>query len=306
MNVPLITLPAGQFVAGKEGLYSIPDTVYHDPEKAPGISRTLIVEFLTLSAAHAESMMSGAYAKQVTKAMTGGSLFDRALLEPDKFKEGVSHWVIPEGIRLTTKEGIAWKKSHPNLPYLPAVSDAVGVVSAEDIKNMIESVMRHSKARAVVEAGVKQESGFCFDPDTGLLRKVRPDARLLDKHSRLVLADIKSTFRGGATIGAWRKHCARMYYHIQDSFYSDTYRDLTGEMPFFVFIVVERKPPYAVRMFQLDPVGKEHARNKYKRALENFRQCQEAGIWPAFDEEIKTVSLPSWELSDPEPEPIEL
>ena len=306
MEGPLITLPQSEFVAGTEGLYSIPDTIYHDPDKAPGISRTLVVEFLTLSAAHAQSLLDGSWAKKVTNAMSGGSLFDRALLEPDKFKEGVSHWVIPEGLRLTTKDGIAWKKDHPNLPCIPAVTDAMDKASAEDINGMIESVMRHSKARAVVEAGVKQESGFCFDPDTGLLRKVRPDARLLDKHSRLVLADVKSTFRGGATIGAWRKHCARMSYHIQDSFYSDAYRDLTGEMPFFVFIVVERKPPYAVRMFQLDPVGKEHARSKYKRALENFRSCQEKGVWPAFDEEIQTVSLPSWELQSPEPDPIVL
>lgn len=306
MDGGLITLPESEFVPGTEGTYSLPDTIYHDPEKAPGISRSVIVEFLSLSAAHAHSLMDGSFAKQATKAMIGGSLFDRALLEPDKFKEGVSHWVTPAGLKLTTKDGIAWKKDHPDLPYIPEVSDAVSVVSAEDIVGMIDSVMAHSKARAVIEAGVKQESGFCYDPNTGLLRKVRPDARLVDKHSRLVLADVKSTFRGGAATAVWQKHCARMAYHIQDSFYTDVYHDLSGEKPFFVFIVVERKPPYAVRMFQLDPVGKEHARAKYQRALEHFRKCQETGIWPAFDEEIQTVSLPSWELRSPEPETMEI
>ena len=202
-------------------------------------------------------------------------------------------------MKLSTKEGIAWKKDHPDLPYLPASSDAASVVSEEDIKGMIESVMHHKIAKAIVEQSVKQESGFAFDPDTGLLRKVRPDSRLIDKHSRLVLADVKSTFRGGASKGIWQKHCARMSYHVQDSFYSDVYRDLVGEMPFFLFIVVERKPPYAVRIFQLDPEGKRHARDKYKAALQAFRKCQETGIWPAFDEEIQTVSLPSWEMQSP-------
>lgn len=306
MADPIITYPESQFVPGTEGFYEIPNAKYHDPEAAPGISRTLIVEFLTLTPAHAQSLIAGDYAKVVTKQMTSGNLFDQALLEPDKFKEGVSHWVIPEGMKLSTKEGIAWKKDHPDLPYLPAKSDAANVASAEDIKGMIDSVMRHTKAKVVVEQSIKQESGFSFDPDTGLLRKVRPDARLIDKHSRLVLADIKSTFRGGASKGVWAKHCARMSYHIQDSFYSDLYRDMVGEMPFFLFIVVERKPPYAVRIFQLDPVGKNHARDKYKRALESFRICQETGVWPAFDEEIQTVSLPSWELQSPMPDPVEL
>lgn len=298
----IATLPEEHFAPGAQGVFALPEETYHSQELAPGISRSMVVELLQMSPAHAQTLWDGTWSKVMTKAMEGGQLFDKALLEPDKFAEGLSHWVVPAGMKLSSKDGLQFKKDHPGLPYLKATSDSPAVVSEQDVKGMIESVMRHSKARFIVEAGVKQESAFCLDPNTGLMRKVRPDARVFDNSSRIVLADVKSTFRGGAVREAWIKHCARMAYHIQDSYYSDVYAHLF-EAPYFVFIVVERKPPYAVRMFQLDTEGKKFAREKYQRALEAFRRCQATGVWPAFDEDICVVSLPSWELRAPEEEP---
>lgn len=305
-----IVLPP--YSPGEEGIFpSLPSQFYHDPIKAPGISRSLIVELLQITAAHARSVIEGAFVKVETAAMTSGSVFDTMLLEPDKFGDGVSHWTVPAGMKLSSKDGIAWKKDHPpagqidGLPYVWAESDAANKASLKDMKGMIESLMAHQKIRRIIETSVKQESAFCRDPETGLMRKVRPDARCFDNSERIILADLKSTFRGGAVVGAWQQHCARMAYHIQDSFYSDVYTDLM-DRPFFLFMVVERKPPYACRIFQLDPAGKKFARDKYKRAMEAFRKCQESGVWPGYDEEIVTVSLPGWELRAPEPESLDL
>ncbi len=190
----IVTLPWEQFAPGKEGTFAIPNEIYHDHSKVPGLSRTILVELLTKSPAHARGRLLGKSVKPPTGAMTGGTLFDLALLEPENFKEGVSHWVIPLGMKLTTKDGIAWKKEHPGLPYLRTATDAGDKVSVEDVKGMIESVMAHKKARVIIEKAVKQESAFCVHPTTGVLRKVRPDARMSDTKDRPVLADIKSTF----------------------------------------------------------------------------------------------------------------
>ena len=310
MSENTIVLPA--YTPGEQGLFSgLPAEVYHSQSKAPGISRSLIVELLTLTAAHAQSAIEGLHTKVETAAMSSGTVFDKMLLEPDKFGDGISHWTVPADMKLSTKEGIAWKKDHPKtgepggLPYIWAESDAADKASLEDMSGMIESLMAHEKIRRIVESSVKQESAFCKDPDTGLMRKVRPDARCVDNQDRIIIADLKSTFRGGAVISTWQQHCARMAYHIQDSFYSDVYTDLMAP-PFFVFMVVERKPPYACRMFQLDRAGKRFAREKYKRALEKFRQCEDSGVWPGYGDEIVTVSLPTWELRAPQPESIDL
>lgn len=309
MSENAITLPA--YTPGEEGIFAgLPASDYHSPIKSPGISRSLIVELLQMTAAHVHSVIDGLHVKVETAAMTGGSVFDIMLLEPDKFGDGVSHWTVPAGMNLTTVEGRAWKKDHPKegpngLPYIWAESNASDKASLKDMHGMIESLMAHPKIRRIIETSSKQESAFCRDPDTGLMRKVRPDARCFDNSDRIILADLKSTFRGGAAVSAWQQHCARMAYHIQDSFYSDVYTDLM-DPPFFVFMVVERKPPYACRIFQLDPAGKKFARDKYKRAMEQFRKCQESGVWPGYDEDIVTVSLPAWELRAPEPESIDI
>lgn len=301
-----IHLPA--YCPGDEGFFDLPASVYHDHIRSPGISRSLIVELLTMSPAHARSVIEGLFKKVATAEMTSGSLFDLMLLEPDKFKEGESHWTVPAGMDLTTVEGRAWKKDHPGvkvggLPYIKQRTAAANQASAEDMHGMIQSLMAHKKIRRIIEESRKQESIFKRDPETGLMRKVRLDLRTEDNQSRIVVADLKSIFRGGAATAAWPQQCARKSLHIQDSFYSDTVRDSTGaDKLFFVFLVVERKPPYACRIFQLDPEGKKFAREKYKRAMESFRKCQETGVWPAYDEDIVTVSLPAWELRAPEEE----
>lgn len=285
----LTTLPASQFKTGEEGLYAITDTLYHNHKLAPDVSRSLIVEMITKSPAHVKAIIDGRTEKKVTPAMILGTLTDKALLEPDTFKEGVSHWVRPDGMKFTTKDGMKWRDEHESLPIITSEE-------AADIRGMCESVLRHKLGRIIVERSVKQESAFCVDPDTALLRKCRPDTRMLDDDGRLMLSDLKTTFVGGASPGMWSAHCAKMGYHYQDSFYSDIYRDLIGEAPFFLFMPVERKPPYAVRLFQIHEEGKYFARERYKRALESFQKCKASGEWPAYPETIETIRLPNWEI----------
>lgn len=292
--------PASEFAPMREGLWAgLDEEIYHNHKAAPEVNRGLIVEMVTETPEHVKASIDGLRVKKITEAMQIGLLVDKALLEPDRFKEGVSHWVVPDGMKLSTKEGIAWKKDHlgPDEGGLPRLkSDA-----AKDISGMIEKIMKHKQARAMVELAVKQESAFAFDKDTGLLRKCRSDMRLSDLDGRIVVGDLKSTMPGGATSGIWSSHCARRGYHIQSVFYSDIYNDLfNGANPAFLFLVVERKPPYSVRVFQIDMEGRTAAREKCKRALEMFAKCKASGVWPGYREEIETIKLPSWELSPTE------
>lgn len=296
-----MSLTQSPFAARQEGLFGIPAELYHDHAKAPDISRSLVVEMATMTPAHVKATIDGKRKKEVTDAMKVGLMMDAALLEPDKFVEGVSHYIRPEGMKFTTKEGIAWKKDHPlEIPVIDAKNNSSDKASVEDIKGMIASVMAHPKARHIVEQSTKQESAFCHCPDSGLLRKCRPDTRLADNYGKLVLADLKTTFVGGTAAEVFAKHAARMGYYIQDPFYSDIYKDLLGEAPFFIFFVVERKPPYSVRVFQIAKEGKAAGREQAKRALEQFATCKASGVWPAYSQEIETVQLPRWALAQSE------
>lgn len=289
-----------EFRSNTEGVFKIPAELYHNHKEAPEISRGILVRMAAESPAHVLQMIQGSV-KKPTKAMISGVLADLALLEPENFKEGLSHWILPEGLKLTTKEGIAWKKDHSDLPVLKSKTDAVNEASAEDIQGIIASVMKHKLGRRIVESSIKQESAFCFDPDTHLLRKCRPDTRMVDNSSRLTIADLKTTFPGGTTISNFSRICAAKNYHIQDAFYSEIYKDLLGERPYFIFMVVERKPPYSVRVFQIHEEGKRAGSEECKASLEKFAQCKASGIWPDYPEVIETVTLPRWKLEQPEP-----
>lgn len=281
------------FIPNTEGVFMIPAELYHNHTMAPEVSRSLVVEMVNNCPFVVKSIIDGRIPKKVTKAMDSGTLVDKALLEPDSFREGLSHWILPEGLDLRSKDGLAWKKDHPDLPALKLRTDAPGEASAEDIAGMIESVMAHSKMRYAVERSVKQESAFCFHPDTGLLRKCRPDMRLSD-HNGITLPDLKSTMPGGTSKHRWSSHCADMHYNIQQAFYSDIYRDLLGCEPFFLFFVVERKYPYLCRIFQIDEADKEAGRKQYQKALERYAECKASGVWPKHSEDIEIVQLPKW------------
>lgn len=287
----------GTFVSGKEGVFNIPSEVYHNHAKCPDVNRGLVVAMSAYCPAVVKAMIDGKRHKKATKAMQSGILVDLALLEPHNFKEGLSHWIVPEGLNLNTSEGRAWKKDHPDLPYIKATNDSATEASAEDIEGMIEAVMAHPIARRIVERSVKQESALCKDPATGLLRKCRPDTRLIDNNGRLTIADLKSTFLGGTTDHALSQTCSSKSYFVQAPFYQDIYKDLVGETPYFLFFVVERKPPYLVRVFQIEQQGMEAGRELTKRSLEAIAKCKETGIWKGWDTGIKTIKLQRWVLN---------
>ena len=59
-----------------------------------------------------------------TKARRDGALLHLAILEPAKFGDGVSHYVRPEGIHFSNKDGNAWRDAHADLPILSEVEHA--------------------------------------------------------------------------------------------------------------------------------------------------------------------------------------
>lgn len=288
-----------EFQPNTEGIWSgVPEEIYHDHKATPEVNRGMIVEMIARSPAHVKCMMEGKKPRKVTAAMETGTLIDHALLEPHRFKEGVSHWIRPEGLNLTTKEGIQWKKDHPGLPYLQARNESANLASAEDIDNMIAAVMKDPVGRRIIEQSFKQESAFALDKETGLLRKCRLDTRLVDNSGRLTITDLKSTFIGGTSDETWARHCARMGYWIQAPWYSGIVKDLFNEDPFFLFLVVERKPPYAVRVFQIHEEGVHAGNEACKRAMHKIAECKQKNEWPGYKDPggIKTIKLPRWVL----------
>ena len=97
---------------------------------------------------------------------------------------------------------------------------------------------------------------------TGILCRCRPDFWREDD----IIVDVKTT--EDASPEEFSRSLAKWRYHVQAPFYMDGIELATGRRPKgFVFLVVEKKPPYAVAAYTLDPESIELGRSEYRADL---------------------------------------
>lgn len=215
-----------------------------------------------------------------TDALRIGSLTHRAILEPDTM-EGSFH-VRPLGMKFNTKEGMAWRDSHADKPILTGDE-------ANAIRAMRDSVWRHPVASRILKHSDCERSAFA--DDRGQLLKSRFDA--LPRGVKFI-ADLKTC--EAADRDSVERSISKYGYFRQAAFYLKV-ADLLGlDRESFVFIFVEKVPPYCVAVYQLDDLVIEAGHRVITRDLDLLRQCQESNTWPGYSAELESAGLPKWEM----------
>jgi hypothetical protein len=110
------------------------------------------------------------------------------------------------------------------------------------------------------------------------------------------MVDLKTT--QDASADALSKSAHNYGYAIQAAFYARGFRAVDGPFgpdPFFVHIAVEKTPPYLVHVNQLTERAMAYGDRKVSEALQIYRDCSAAGVWPGYpDDEITDIDLPAW------------
>ena len=259
-----------------EIIHGLPNADYH---ASAAISKSGL-DKIARSPAHYKAAQEAEH--EATDAMIFGSAFHDYILLPEIFQ--TAYTVLPEDFNGRTKDG----KS-----YLETIkASGQTILKAEwlkDIQGMAAAVAAHPKAAALLTGGHPEVSIFWQDADTGIDCRCRPDYI----HSSGIIADLKSTADAGPA--AFSKSCANFRYHVQDAFYSEGFYQATGAWPRgFVFIAVEKTAPYAVACYTLDDVAKEKGRELYQQDLQTLQAAQAANEWPAYSDQIETLTLPVW------------
>lgn len=257
------------------GVLSIPAEIYH---KAEGISKSGLDIIAEKTPAHYQQWLKDE--EEETEAKRFGQILHRALLEPDTYKDGF--YTRPEGMKFTTKDGIAWKEAHQDRPIL-STNDAVTVSS------MVSAVHTHPFAKRLLAGALAEQSLFVEDSH-GTLRKSRLDA--LTKGN--VIPDIKTC--ESAALPDFERSVSKYRYHVQAAYYLDNSNLLGIDKHTFFFICVEKSAPYAVRCLQLMAEVIEAGRILYQRDLQVYRNCVESGKWPAYEDSYTECGLPEWEM----------
>lgn len=279
MTESLTTTTPPPFTPNTEGIFEMPDAAYR---AAPGVSQSSLKVMIEKSPLHFKWELE--HPEPPTEAQIIGNLVDHAVLEPWKIKIGESHWIRPEGMSFRTNEGKAWRDEHSDLPI-------ISEKDAANITGMIKGVAAHPIARRIIADGQSGMSMFCHHAwdDYKTLRKGRTDKMAKDRWGHHIIGDLKTT--EDASPQAFSKSASKYFYHVQNAYYFDLYRDIIGEEPIFVFIVIEKNPPYDCVLYRLTDEDVHTGRIRYFEALKRHGECKESGIWPGYSQDIQRLKL---------------
>lgn len=215
-----------------------------------------------------------------TAVLEPHALYERYALDPQSPKGG-----YPSGWRNTKdyKEQVA--------SLFPRYDGVLTADEFADLDRIAESVSKHEIGAQLHDLpGMREASIFQKDPDTGLVRKVRPDWLI---PSARMIVDVK-TCRDHRP-GGFARACKSYGYHISAAYYLDTAGD---EMliEHFVLLAINSEAPFEIAAYTLDRDSIEQGRKEYREALAKYAHCQRTNEWPSGSGRIEEIRIPDWSI----------
>jgi len=115
--------------------------------------------------------------------------------------------------------------------------------------------------------------------------KVRPDLYTSDG----TIIDLKST--QDASEAGFRKSVRNFKYDFQACWYLEAMRALGLPARQFIFVCVEKSPPYLTATYILTASEIDRQKPRMQKACEIWATCMESGVWPGYPEEVVTLDL---------------
>jgi hypothetical protein len=158
------------------------------------------------------------------------------------------------------------------------------------VEGIAASVLAHPTAsRLLAQTGRPELSAFWHDPDWDLTRRARFDW-LTDGG---VNVDLKSTV--SVNHSDLQRTILKYGYDLSAAWYEDVAHGLGLDLTATALVFVEKTPPYRVRVVELGPDWFARGRALARRALEIYRDCREADLWPNYDDpDFTTIHPPAW------------
>ena len=230
-----------------------------------------------------------------SKALRLGTLIHCRALEG--LEEFNSRYVRKGEYKRNTKEGKAAHEAF--LASMPEGAEIIEQDEWDQALDVAHALLKSTAASNLLEGahGYSEEVIQWVDEESGLLCKAKMD-RIQTINGKTYIVDLKtcSQFYGGAGPKGFSKSAANFKYHWQAAFYLDGLRASGdfGEVEDFVFVVVEKEPPYGVGIYRASDQFVQIGRDQYREAMENFAVCQRDDHWPGYDTKIVDLELPRW------------
>lgn len=247
-----------------------------------GISRSMLFH-MSKSPAHYKQAVETP--EESTRAFEFGTAFHMYLLEPNIAQD---HYEVVPKLDLRRKED--------KLKYAEIIDSGKEVLSEDDyntIMAMVDSVNSNKYCRVLL-SGEKETSYYWDDELTGLRCKCRPDCRT-DLKSASVIVDIKTT--EDASTEGFLRSVIKYGYDLQVAQYKTGVEEIERKPHKFVFIAVEKNPPYVANILEADDLLYAKGYDDYRAYLGMVKECQTTGNWYGYTGSAGTpnmLGLPKW------------
>ena len=159
---------------------------------------------------------------------------------------------------------------------------------------MVSALRQHPLAGALLDpsTGRPEVTAAWIDADTGVWLRARYDWLRDQTDGRPIIVDLKTCI--SADMATLQRAIHTHGYHQQAAWYLDGASVLGIDAPRFVFVFVEKDPPYLIRVVQLDPVAERIGRARNREAVGIYAECVRTGVWPGYGDDIPLIPLPAW------------
>lgn len=220
---------------------------------------------------------------EVTHAMQFGTAAHTWILEPEQAVTEIA--VRPKYDRRT-------KAGKEMAEHFEVNNHGKTIITEEDarhIAKMAGAVSQHPLANGLVKSAHHIEASVMHRHTIGVDTRCRPDIIGQD-----IVVDLKTSYDGSRDAFAKTMHKYR--YHVQAAFYLDLLQGegLVGPSAQFVFLVVEKLPPYGVALYAVTPDDVDRGRLEYEADLIRYKHGMETGDWPGYSRAIDYIALPAY------------
>lgn len=246
------------------------DIRFADYLTMPYLSQSTLKEG-RLSMAHLKAALDRERTKEPTDDMLLGSALHTAFLEPEQLLDTVAKWT---GKRRWGKEWDEFCTEH-----------AGKIVITEDMNakltGMLRSLRRHARVREWL-GKIEATEVVGLGDVRGVTMKGRCDALTVDP--LIDLKKVRSCDERTVT-----RTILQFGYHIQGY----VYRELFGRDR-FLLLCVEDQEPFDVVAYELSPAFLRMGQQEAEELLDQYKECDSAGVWPGRSAEVVTVQPPVW------------
>lgn len=222
-----------------------------------------------------------------TDALILGQAFHKLVLEPETFSED---FAIAPAVDRRTKEGKA--------AYVEFIEESLGkTVITDDMCEKIIAMSNKINSDPYVKkllSGEREKSFFWTDDFTGEACKCRVDC--ISKIGDIpLIVDIKTTTN--AETDTFMRHAIKYGYHVQAAMYREGVKANIGTECGFVFIAIEKEPPYSVNIMQADKIFISYGYDIFRDLIGVYHDCKVTNNWYGYlgkSNDINYLGLPSY------------